>query len=166
MARNDTQEQTDQTELVLPQALVEQFKGMVTLIPDADEGGVANIVSQILNATTADELDKPWSDNDRGIPLGKPFTLLAVSKRASDFRDGLGFYLELDVIDLQSGEPRVYVTGSVSAVAQITAAYAGGMLPLTFKLVEAEKASKAGYKPQHLEVIADTAKPARAGKRG
>ena len=154
------------TDLVLSTAVVEQFQNMVRLIPDAEEGGVSNILAQIFAAQTADDLEKPWSDDERGIPLGRAFTLLSVSKRASDFRDGLGFYLELDVIDLSTGEQTVWVTGSVSAVAQIVKAYSLGLLPINFVLVEAEKASKAGYKPQHLEVIKAEEPPVKKSRRG
>lgn len=166
MATAPARPDSEGMELQLSKAVVERFQEMIVLIPDAEEGGVSNIVAQIFQATTAAELDKPWTDDERGIPLGRPFTLLDVHKRASDFQDGLGFYLELDVIDLSTGEATVWVTGSVSAVAQITFAYAQQWLPVNFVMVEAAKASKAGYKPQHLEVVKDESTSGKPGRRG
>lgn len=154
------------TDLILSTALAEQFNKMIAIVPDAEEGGVVNILEQIFSAEDAAGLESPWSDQDRGLPLGIVVQVTAMTKRASDFRDGLGFYLELDCIILHSGEVAQYVTGSVSVVAQLVKAYSLDLFPLTIKLVEAEKASKAGYKPQHLEIIENTAKPARSGKRG
>lgn len=167
MTASRTTSDTAGTELVLSTATIERFQEMVILIPDTEGGGVENILASIFDATSAAELEKPWSDMDRGIPLGVPFLANGLTKSASDFRDGLGFYLVVDAIDLRTGESVEWVTGSVSVVAQLVKAYQLGILPQAFKLVEAEKASKAGYKPQHLEVIDNPAPAAKGrGRRG
>jgi hypothetical protein len=125
---------------------------MASMIPLADtSGGQERLIGAILGAGSQDELDRPW--NERGLPLGVYVRVDSLELARSDFQGGLPFYLIAQCVDVETGEQVAYTVGGTSAVCQLTAAFAKGLLPWTCKLVRAERASANGFYPEHLEGI-------------
>lgn len=139
---------------VVAESTLQTFLTFARTIPDAEEGsGLDNIISQILSGETADDLDSAWQSTGGEKLINKPMTITEITKRPSDFGEGLGVYLVVSAILAQTGESVTFTTGSVSIVAQLAKAYAGGMLPLDCQLVQAARPSAQGYFPQHLEIL-------------
>lgn len=139
---------------VVAESTLQTFLTFAQGIPDAEEGaGLDNIVSQILTGDTADDLDSAWQSTGGEKLIGKPMSITGVTKRPSDFGEGLGIYLVVAAILAETGESVTFTTGSVSIVAQLAKAYAGGMLPLDCRIVQSERPSARGYYAQHLEIL-------------
>lgn len=138
---------------IASEATLATFAHMAAVIPDAEGAGMDNMLAAILGADSWDQLDAPWSTTSTDDAIGVVVTVTDLSRRPSDFAEGLGVYLIVSGYRTETGEPITYTTGSVSVVAQLVRAYAIGALPLTTKLVKAERASANGYYPVHLQVI-------------
>lgn len=150
-------------DVVLAPDVIDMFVSMIGLIPDAESGGQDNILRTIFAATTPEELEAPWNARDNKFPLGVVVRVESVAKRPSDYAGGLPFYMVCQATNLETGEATEYQTGSVSCTAQIAQAVFNEQLPIQVKLVQAAKASKNGYFPEHFEIIIPAA--AKNGKR-
>jgi hypothetical protein len=135
-------------------ATIARFAEMVALLPraDDDDGGAERIIEAILNAQTWEDLDAPWRARGGEAYKDVPQRILGAKIRPSDFGQGLGVYVVVDAVDMRNGESITWTTGSVSIVAQLVRAHCVGAFPLLATLRVAERPSKAGNFPQHLEV--------------
>lgn len=133
--------------------LREVFLELLMAVPDPPDDATARIVGQILEAQSVEELDRPWDAEGMRDLRDTVVRVNSVHKMPSDYRKGLGTYLVCNCTDPASGEQFVLTTGSVSIVAQLVRAHALGGLPLEVVPKMAEKASKNGYFPMHLELV-------------
>lgn len=134
---------------------LEAFREMGFLIPEIEADGGIGIVMDIMNATTLEQLDAAWTESDNDRLLNQPMLFTQVRRGDSDFKDGLGLFLSVNATVVHSGEEVIFSTGSVSVVAQLVRAYTLKLFPFVGMLVKAEKQSKNGYYPQHLEIEED-----------
>lgn len=140
--------------------MIHQFAQMAMMIPGETTDAVESIIGAILNAPTWENLSDPWESTDAEALAGKTLLITGLKRRPSDFRDGLGIFLVVSYTDTKSGESKVWTTGSVACVAQLTRAYAGGWLPLYAQVVVAERPTENGYRPHHLKFLGSAGKPA------
>lgn len=154
-------------------ALVQRFAAMVGMLPTAgdDDGGAERIVAAILNAASWEDLDAPWRARGGEAYKDVPQRIESVKTRPSEYGQGLGVYVVVEAVNLSNGEGITWTTGSISIVAQLVRAHCVGALPLFATLRVAERPSKSGNFPQHLEVtdsggpgVVDAAAPAPRGK--
>lgn len=131
--------------------LVSQFAGMAMLIPSETTDAVESIISQILAAPGWDMLDDPWETTDAKRLAGRIFTIDSLTRRPSQFKDGLGVFLVVHSTDAQTGEQFVWTSSAMGVVAQLVRAYAADWLPLYATLVIAERPTESGYYPHHLK---------------
>lgn len=149
-------------ELVLASETRAMFASMVTMVPDAEGDATESIVLAILNAKTWDELDDPW-DSEKALELiDVEQRIDTIMRRPSSYTSGLGVFLVVKGKRMDSDEPIVWTSGSVSVVAQLVKAYALGAFPVYAVLRRSERPSANGYHPQHLEI---TGSGGRSGKR-
>lgn len=129
------------------------FQEMAAAIPTGGtDTALLNILSQLAAAATPEELAAPWETIGTEAILGRMLVVSDLKRMPSDFDGGLGLYLVVTAADTQTGEQVTFTTGATSVVAQLVKAHAAGWLPLKCELVESERATKAGYKPQHLRI--------------
>lgn len=151
-ATTDEQQKAD-VALINNEALLRQFGEMAVLIPREDGNGTENILSQILSATSWEQLDEPWQSTDVDDILGRRLTLLRAVRRPSSFKGGLGQFVVVFMQDKKTGKEVVKATGAIAIVGQIARAYALNCLPLEIEWCRAERATENGYYPQHLAVF-------------
>lgn len=129
-------------------------------VPESPDDGGASMFMALLNATSWRELDAPWSAQGLARYVGKTIVIDAIHKMPSDLEDGPGWYLVAHGADRATGDEVVFTTSSVATMIQLIIAYTQNWLPLTVVPRVAEKPTKRGYYPQHLEII-DGPTPAR-----
>lgn len=134
---------------------LEAFRQMGFLIPEIEADGGIGIVMDIMNASTLEELDAAWEENNNDRLLNKPLLITQVRRGDSEYKDGLGLFLSVNATVIHSGEDVIFSTGSVSTVAQLVRAYTLKSYPFVAMLVKADKPSKNGYYPQHLVIEKD-----------
>lgn len=134
------------------QRWAELSAGIPVASDDTSDAG-ARIAASVFDATAPTDLDTAWESRDFGALIDLPVKVTALRKAISDYGDGPGFYLICDVVDLSTGEVQVVTTGAVSVMAQLVKAHSAGWLPLACTLRESSRPSKAGYRPQHLEIL-------------
>lgn len=153
MAKKDT-DLVAAADLESRQAAVrEQFLQMGYAIPESEDDGGLRILEQIAGANSVDNLDDPWNARDALAFVDRAITITGLVRKDSDFADGLGLYLLVDLVDHQTGEATKFTSGSASLVAQLVKAYAMDALPLDCIVRKAAKPTKNGYWPQHLEML-------------
>src|SRR5487761_769307 len=108
-------EVTTTADQAMAPSMVQRWQELAAAIPDA-EGG----------------------DGD-GALLNVPVRIVGVRKAPSDYAHGPGFYLILDLVDLETGEKMAATTGAVGVMAQIVKAAAAGWIPLSVVLREAQR---------------------------
>lgn len=141
---------------VISRELVAQFAQMASVIPDSEGDGSDRILEQMLAAATWEQLDDPWDADKAQAIAGKRLKILALKRRPSDFRAGLGFFLVVESVDVDNGEMITWITGATSVVGQLVIAWCRGWMPCVVRLVIAERATADGYHPHHLEFLAGT----------
>ena len=156
--RKDVEEQTEELAVLAP-AVVEAFKRLMSDIPESDPNdATARIVAQILAAETPEELEEPWNGEGMRALSGRLLRITDVRRLPSEFLSGPGWYLGCTAVLVETGESKFVTTGSLSILAQIGRAVQAGWLPIDVVPREAEKPSRNGYRPMHLEIARRSSK--------
>lgn len=142
---------------VVSQATMALFAQMAVGIPESDDTeAYEHIVLQLLGAEGVDGLNAPWDTSTAEKLHGHRLKIESITRRASDYGEGLGMYLVLKGTDLNTGEGFVLTSGSVSVVAQMARIHYLRGLPALVELVIADTPTAKGYRPQHLKVLSMT----------
>ena len=131
----------------------EAFLALVEEIPEATDDAYARIVRQLINAEHPSELNSPWEANTLRDRIGRPIRVDSLRRMPSDFEAGLGFFLVVQGMDMQTEEQITATTGSVAIVAQLARLQSMRALPIVVIPREAERPSRNGFRPMHLEVL-------------
>lgn len=157
MANEVVRVQTDVLDPLIPATgrdmVIANLQALLDVIPEAPEGDEYVVVERILSARNIDELDSPWDANSLEHYLNKRLVFVGARRRQSDFQDGIGWYLILDIVEKETGEAATVTTGSVSIVTQIMMAARMVEFPFEATPVVSRKPTARGYYPQHLEQI-------------
>lgn len=129
------------------------FASMAMAVPDADGAGSERIVLSILKATSWDDLDAPWDKTAKDELIDKEQWIHSITRRPSGFADGLGIFLVIRAKLVGDEEETVWVSSSISVVAQLVKAHMLGAFPLCAILRRSERPTERGYYPEHLEFI-------------
>lgn len=144
---------TELQPVVSPQLLA-QFEALAVRIPESDDSqAYEDIVSQILGATGVDGLNAPWDTSKAATLNGHRLRIESMTRRPSDFTEGLGVYLVVKGTDLGTGERFTLTIGSVAVLAQLAQIHALDGMPAIVELIVADKLTKNGYRPIHLKVL-------------
>lgn len=135
------------------------FAQMAMAVPDADGAGSERIVLSILKATTWDDLDAPWDKTAKDELIDKEQWIYSITRRPSSFADGLGIFLVIRAKLVDADEETVWVSSSISVVAQLVKAYMLGAFPLCAILRRSERPTERGYYPEHLEFVGSAGGP-------
>ena len=134
-------------------AIVEAYESMIATVPEAGQDGFERILEVIAQANNVADLDAAWRSRGMEELAGIPLTIRGIKKMPSDFESGLPWFLVVDGVNEVTGEPVTVTTGAVSVVAQLVKAWSMGAFPIRVRPVVAERPSRSGYYPQHLEVL-------------
>lgn len=134
------------TEVELSQATLQEFARMASALDEYDAGGMDSILGEIFSIKTLDDYKKIF-DGDRELPQDKMIQINRVRYSQSEFAGGLPFYLVVDGVDLESGEVKQWVSGSITVVAMLVRAAASGHLPCKGFARESDKPTKNGFRP-------------------
>lgn len=138
---------------VVSQATMALFSQMAVGIPEADDGDAyESIVLQLLNAEDVDAFNAPWDTDAAASLAGKRLKIESMARRASDFAGGLGLYIVVKGVNLDTGEPFVLTTGGIANVASLARIHFTGKLPAIAELVIADTPTAAGFRPQHIKI--------------
>jgi hypothetical protein len=133
--------------------LVATFSQMAMIIPEGDDNAMEQIMLAVLAAGSWEQLSDPWETDNAERLAGKTLLIERVTRHPSDIAGGLGIFLVAHGTDMRSGEKVVFSTGSLGVMAQLVRAHTAGWLPLFAQLVIAERATKDGFRPQHLKFV-------------
>ena len=118
-----------------------------------DPGEIAKaIILQLLQATTDEELQLSSATGWRELQ-GVPVEINGFRWRKSDFEEGSPVYVIVNGMRLDTGEVLALTTGSGNILAQLSNLARRDQFPTTWRLIEADKATKAGFKPLWLEKV-------------
>lgn len=142
------------TGLALEPGGTETMALMVSDLPEIDpDEAVERILSQLLAAKTAADLNAPWESAGLEAYLDHPLELLSVGRAPSDY-DGIGVFLVVTAKSVRTGEPVVLSTGSVSVMAQLIMAHRNGWLPIVATPRAGKRKTRKGFTAHHLEFLA------------
>lgn len=140
----------------LSEAMIERYSKMAETIPMGGDGtGLESILAQLERADSPEMLASPWESVGGKAVLGHHLEVTTLKRLPSTYAGGLPFFLVVTAVDHTTGELVTFTTGAVSVAAQLVVAHAKGWVPLHCTLVESERETALGYKPQHLRVLAD-----------
>lgn len=135
------------------QGVVQVWEAMIDQVPDAGQDGVENILQQLAEATDASQLDEPWRVGGLGDLADRPIVVTGIAKMAAEFEGPIPYFLIVRGARLDTGESFTATTGALSVVGQLVRAYALDAFPWRCVLRIADRPSKSGYFPQHLEAL-------------
>lgn len=110
----------------------------------------AAIVADILAAKTIDDVFAQQDTTHAEDILGERLMVRSVKWLGSDKADGPGFYSLLDAVD-DAGTVRLVTCGARSVMAQLFRLQELNAFPLYVAIVQADRATAAGYFPMRLE---------------
>lgn len=125
---------------------------LINDIPEAEDDAVEKILHQLLGAQSPDQLDDPWKSEGLRRLVDVPIRIDRVTRRPSDYEDGLGVYLLIEGHNLRTDQPVTVTTGSASVCAQLVIAHRNGWLPLTVYPRGPKRPKANGRFPMHLEI--------------
>lgn len=135
-------------------ALVQFLSAATDAAPIDPAQAQMDIIRQILSADSAEEVLRQTSAIHARDVLGDVLHILGYDFNESDLEgNNLGFYMLVNCVT-DEGEPFKVTCGAVNVMAQLYRLNQLGVLPMDGRIVEAAKATKAGYKPMWLEAVA------------
>lgn len=120
-------------------------------VPTQDEGDATGILAQIINATSVEELDSPWQSAGLSKYINYAVRITSIKRIESDYADGLGWFLLCEGVVMETGEYKAFTTSSAAAMAMLLVAWEQGWFPYECYIKIAQKPTKKGYYPMHLE---------------
>lgn len=137
----------------LPAAVMDQIVQMVTMIPLADNSDAeVRILEQILSAQKSEDLDSPWNTSGFRSLVNVPVRIHKLSRAESDYKgEGVGWYLFVEGVRLDTGEKVGVTVGSPYVIAQLVKAFNWGDLPSDWRCIE--KTTSSGNTALHLEFL-------------
>lgn len=149
-----TTEPAGELEPIASAETLARFEALAVRIPESDDSqAYEDIISQILGATGVDGLNAPWDTSKAATLNGHRLRIESITRRPSDFQEGLGIYLVTKGTDLGTGERFTLTIGSVAVVAQLAQISALNGLPAIVELIVADKLTSRGFRPIHLKVL-------------
>jgi len=130
-----------------------RYAEMATMIPEGDDDTELRMLEAIADVDDAANLSSFWDKQNTDAIVNHKLTITGLKRQQSDYEGGLGIFLVVDYLDEDTGEQGTFTTGAVGIVGQLVKAYAAGWLPLPVTFRRATRPTKAGYFPEHLEVI-------------
>lgn len=132
---------------------VKRYQEMALAIP---QGGEDTAMMAILDRLAATDdpsaLSAPWDSASAEDLFERVLIVDSLKRLPSDFEDGLGLFLVVQCHDPSTGEAITWTTSAMSVVAQLVKAHSEGWLPLKVELVQSDRPTASGYRPQHLRV--------------
>lgn len=138
---------------VLSPKVIEAYEAMIADVPDAGGEGMDAILRSLATATDVADLDAPWRSGNLEAFLNMPLVVTGIRKLPSDYDGGLPYFLVVDAGVRATGELVTITTGAVSVVAQLVKAHQLDAFPLTVIARRADRPSRSGFYPLHLEVV-------------
>lgn len=129
-----------------------QLRELLALVPESNDEAELNIARAILGAPDADSLDSPWRGEGMRKYVDKVLTVRGIRAGESDYPNGLGIFLIVDVKVNESGEILTVTTGSTAIVLQLLKANALDAFPLQVIPKQAQSRRDPSRKPMHLEI--------------
>jgi len=118
---------------------------------DSPEAAVADIIAQVLNAKSVDEVLSEVSLPGLRENLDRPFVLHGGKVMQSSFEAGAPFYFVLDVEWLDTNTRQLVTTGAQTVIAPVVKLIEFNGFPCTMKAIYAtEKANARGFRPYRL----------------
>lgn len=143
-------------------AALDQFDAILTgqadppEVIDDPEQISREIIMQLLAAESDDDLQNFGSATGWRDLLGVPVELRGFKWRPSTFDEGGPIYVIVQGIRMDTGEGVVLTTGSSNVLAQLSnMARRGTLVGGVWKMCQADKTTAAGFRPLHLEKVAD-----------
>lgn len=145
---------TDQAPTVIGPAQEAAYGSLLAAIPESGGDGLDGLLARLGAVDHPDDLDAPWRAAGMEAWLNVPLAIQGLRRVESDYAGGLAWFLAVDAAVIPTGELVTFTTGAVMVVAQLAKAYSLGAIP-GWRVIprEAARPSKAGYRPQHLEVV-------------
>lgn len=115
---------------------------------------VADMISErILSAETIADVFKSQTMQKSDDWIGAVIEVTDVRWNESTIEESAGIYAVVTATDTKTGEQIMFTTGARQVIAQLYKCDKQGWLPVTVRLCEAQKPSKAGYRAQWLELV-------------
>lgn len=138
--------------LVLSVQVIDAYEAMIESVPEAGQDGFEGILEAIALAGDWRALDAPWRSSGMTELANQALVVTGIRKMPSDYPGGLPWFLVIDGANMATGERIAVTTGAVSVVAQLVKAHQLDLFPLVVIPRVADRPSKSGYYPVHLEV--------------
>lgn len=138
---------------VIRPELVAAVEILMDDIPEAGQDAFESIIGNLLTANDARDLDAPWRTAGLGELANARIVVHGIRKSPSDYPGGLPFFLLVDGAYEDTGEIFTVTTGASSVVVQLAKAHNLHAFPLRCIPRIADRPSRNGYRPMHLEMI-------------
>ena len=149
-----TEPETVKGELVPSQTAIEELTAYINgLEPEDEEEVQERILRNILRAGSPDELAGAGAAVKAIELAGIHLRAHALHPAESDFSDGPGWYLHVDVETVGNGDRLTMSVGAQDVVVKLVQAARRGWLPFDFRMERAQKATKAGFFPLFMRSV-------------
>lgn len=139
--------------LITREDVIARLTERVMEIPETEGGDDTAILTALADAQTFDDINAPWQADGLRPYLGREVMIRGCRRIASDFPGGFGYFLALDLMDPETGETKVALTGATAIVAQLAAVQHAGGFPCYATPAEAKRATPGRTPAQHLDNV-------------
>lgn len=136
-----------------PPGLTEYLTGEAVPVAEAGEDAAIQIIQQVLDARTPEEVLAPIEAVHARDVLDQPMQLLGVRWLRSDYDVGTPFYAIMDVASIATGEKVAVTCGAQRVMAQLFRLAQLGAFPRNVILRQSTRPTSSGYYPLRLESV-------------
>jgi len=148
--RNTMADKTDDVDTELVHVITKgtammEYERLLAAIPDAPDPDSDDMLTQLLNATTVEELAAGSGMLSSKDAVGRTFRVEAIGKRPSDQESKTGYYLIIDALDAITRKPVTLSTSSDKLIIMLCKLHTLGLFPATIKITGGVSRSKREY---------------------
>jgi len=136
------------------------------IIPEGGDDAMEQMINAILNIERIEDIDAPWNSNGFGEYADWALHLRGAKRLASDYKDSCGWFVVVDAIVKATGEAIALSTSSTAVMSQLIVIQARNWFPCDMIPRYAERPTKSGYYPMHLDLYRGEALQPAAKKGG
>lgn len=144
---------TGDAPVIIRPEVIAAYTAMIEQVPEAGQDGFDGILASIAQAKGIHDLDAAWRSTGLEALRNRTIRVLGIRRMPSDYPGGLPWFLVIDAADVLTGETVAITTGAVSVVAQLVKAHQLDAFPMDVIPRVAERPSRSGYFPVHLEIV-------------
>ena len=156
MARAAAKQVATVDDTVSRDVVMAKYETMILTIPEGGDADGFGLIADVINAKSWDDLNGDGKLQKAEDVAGCEIKVLSLTRHRSEIEGGMPWYLIARYVDTATGEVGSFNTSAGVVMAKLVSLHCLRVLPALVKIEKATKATRGGFFPLDMVVLAAT----------